>query len=66
MSLLVYPLLMPNSFFLGLPLTSSNFLLKFKFNKFICPFIKMANKNFSEKHVLHHTLGKLISQDQKM
>ena len=51
MSLLVGPILMPNSFFMGLPLTSSNFLLKFKFNKFICPFIKMANKIFSENAI---------------
>ena len=57
---------MPNAFYMGLPLTSSKFMLKFKFNKFICTCIKMANKNFSEKCDLRNTLVKLTSQDLKM
>ena len=66
MSPLVGPILMPNAFYMELPLTSSKFMLKFKFNKFICTSIKMANKNFSEKRDSRLTLVKLTSQDLKV
>ena len=66
MSPLLCPILIPNAIYMGIPLTSSKFMLKFKFNKFICTCIKMANKNFSEKCDLHHILVKLTSQDLKV
>ena len=66
MNPLVCTILMPNAFYMRLPFTSSKFMLKFKFNKFICTYIKMANKNFSEKHDSRHTLVILTSQDLKV
>ena len=66
MSPLLCPILIPNAFYMELPLSNSKFLLKFKFNQFICTSIKMANKNFSEKRDSRHTLVILTSQDLKV
>ena len=66
MSPLLCPILIPNAIYMGIPLTSSKFMLKFKFNKFICTSIKMASKNFNEKRGSRLTLVILTTQDLKV